>query len=106
MTPRPAYALAPIVALALLAACTPTDSERAARNESPQASGNPPVTADTYPPPANAAHPDLAVTQEAANLQTNADSLATPEGRSQGSTKGPAATDTSGRAAQERETDR
>lgn len=97
------------IALALTAivmvACSPTASEQAARNESPQAVGVPPDNGLTQGNMVETSSPEIANTAEASRLQTRADAAGTPQARAKGDVMGEGAPDTSGRADQEQPKD-
>lgn len=85
----------------LVVACGPTDAEQAVRNEGPTAAGTP---TDNIFSPANvtqSSSPELANTAEASAREARRTASAAPQGRSEGSVGGPAATDVTGRSDQE-----
>lgn len=94
------------VAALVLAACGPTASEEAARNESLDAAGTPPDNSFTSGNLIQTNDPDIANTAEASRLESRADASATPRERAKGDVMGEGAPDTSGRAHQERPRDR
>ena len=95
-----------VVALGLAAlagaACSPTPSEEAARNEVRDISGYP--AGNTFPPTnvIETSSPEIANTAEASMLRSKAGAAGTQQECNAGFVKGEAATDTSGRASQER----
>ncbi len=91
---------------AILAACSPSPSEQAARNASASGAGEPAGNLVTPPNIVETSRPETANTAEASALETRARSMATPQERAPGSVGGPGAPDTSGRAHQERPKER
>lgn len=102
MTPRSRLMDPCFLAVLALAACGPTASEEAARNDSPRAVGTPPDNSFTSGNLIETNDPDIANTAEASRLETRADASATPQARVKGDVMGEGAPDTSGRAHQER----
>ena len=91
-----------LLACAAAAACSPTDSEQALRNQSAGGAGSPPDNVLTQGNVAEASSAEIANTSEESTRRSRAGALGAPQERAEGETMGPAATDTSGRAHQEK----
>lgn len=89
-----------------LSACDPTPAEEAARDNAPRAAGTPPGNLQVPVTPIETSSPEIANTAEASRIETKADAAGTPQSRAPGSVQGEGAPDTSGRAHQERPSER
>lgn len=94
------------MAASLLAACSPSESDQAVRNEGPTAAGEPAGNLLTQPNMVETSSPEIANSAEASLREARRTGAGAPQSRTPGRTGGEAATDVAGRAHQERDDDR